>query len=644
MPAENMTALLTQRMGELLTGSAEIPAYIPKDIAVLVHTNRHAAKICTALCACGIPAMVDRSQALLSSAEAAAVLSMLKLLSPSGSADFYSHLAGNVLLPYTVSDIIRLRNSLSEAESIKQKLFRASAVLDKKGIIAAFRFLDEAFAISSRLACLEDGRQRLRNYTDALCFLNSLAARNRHTPQRLIDAFEAEISTPSEDLKTRQEKDGNTVKVLTVHAAKGLEFPCVFLLLQDSKKPSDSLNRKRAIRIEIEAEKIRLLYVGMTRASQHCEVIFSETLKQYREQLDPVIQTAGDPDNPVQVIYADPGKISADFIYRPAVPELIKPVVPDIFIAKPLIRRSFSALLAKSYLTEYTSADTVSHIKEAESGTENADIQKTDTDKNPEQENITPKPALAGTQLGSLVHEIFEVCSLSKPYDAQLPVISPIMDAYGAQPADREYVRATVNQVSACPLTATDNTTFTLSEVPDALWIREMLFMMRFHNLDLHACRARLTSLNNDYARHIAEIMNSKGFDVFDYLEGYIDAVIEYNGKLYILDWKTNNLGTAAANYSPQALRHTMHEAGYLLQQLIYTLGLRCYVASRMPGVPFDKVFGGVYYIFTRGLLTGEVSSVSGKQVNGIFYSTAAELLPIADILYTYTASEISAA
>jgi exodeoxyribonuclease V beta subunit len=40
----------------------------------------------------------------------------------------------------------------------------------------------------------------------------------------------------------------------------------------------------------------------------------------------------------------------------------------------------------------------------------------------------------------------------------------------------------------------------------------------------------------------------------------------------------------------------------YCLQYLIYTVALHRYLRVRLPGYDYEKNFGGVYYIFLRGL------------------------------------------
>lgn len=69
------------------------------------------------------------------------------------------------------------------------------------------------------------------------------------------------------DLDSEQGDDDDRVVLMTIHSAKGLEFPTVFIVgLEENIFPSPmSANSAR----ELEEER-RLLYVAITRAEQHC--------------------------------------------------------------------------------------------------------------------------------------------------------------------------------------------------------------------------------------------------------------------------------------------------------------------------------------------------------------------------------------
>jgi exodeoxyribonuclease V beta subunit len=110
-------------------------------------------------------------------------------------------------------------------------------------------------------------------------------------------------------------------------------------------------------------------------------------------------------------------------------------------------------------------------------------------------------------------------------------------------------------------------------------------------------------------------------------MNGKMDLFFEHEGRYYILDWKTNHLGADPGNYSIPALTEAMRENNYHLQYLIYTLAVKKYLQSRIPGFDYQKQFGGVIYFFVRGARAGSENGIFNikpsveimKKVEGIF-------------------------
>jgi exodeoxyribonuclease V beta subunit len=89
-------------------------------------------------------------------------------------------------------------------------------------------------------------------------------------------------------------------------------------------------------------------------------------------------------------------------------------------------------------------------------------------------------------------------------------------------------------------------------------------------------------------------------------LTGFIDLFFEHKGKYYILDWKSNFLGDKLLNYDKTVLTEGMNQSNYHLQYMIYSVAMKKYLESKL-GVAFDynKHFGGVIYLFLRGVRQG---------------------------------------
>jgi exodeoxyribonuclease V beta subunit len=86
--------------------------------------------------------------------------------------------------------------------------------------------------------------------------------------------------------------------------------------------------------------------------------------------------------------------------------------------------------------------------------------------------------------------------------------------------------------------------------------------------------------------------------------------IFEYAGKYYILDWKSNFLGDSLSWYNTNSLRNTMNDGNYHLQYLIYTLALKKYLTVKLQGFDYESQFGGVAYMFLRGIRKNQESGI----------------------------------
>jgi exodeoxyribonuclease V beta subunit len=86
------------------------------------------------------------------------------------------------------------------------------------------------------------------------------------------------------------------------------------------------------------------------------------------------------------------------------------------------------------------------------------------------------------------------------------------------------------------------------------------------------------------------------------FMKGFIDLVFQFHGRFYLVDWKSNFLGSRVEDYGEKALLREMKENFYILQYHIYTLALHQYLRNRIRDYDYEKHFGGVFYVFLRGV------------------------------------------
>ncbi|MDH5360665.1 MAG: exodeoxyribonuclease V subunit beta, partial [Gammaproteobacteria bacterium] len=97
-------------------------------------------------------------------------------------------------------------------------------------------------------------------------------------------------------------------------------------------------------------------------------------------------------------------------------------------------------------------------------------------------------------------------------------------------------------------------------------------------------------------------------------MRGFIDLTFEFEGRYYIADYKSNWLGFQLDDYRREHLARVIREHRYDLQYLIYTLALHRFLKANLADYDYERHFGGVYYLFLRGLSPAEGAN------SGVFY------------------------
>jgi exodeoxyribonuclease V beta subunit len=85
-----------------------------------------------------------------------------------------------------------------------------------------------------------------------------------------------------------------------------------------------------------------------------------------------------------------------------------------------------------------------------------------------------------------------------------------------------------------------------------------------------------------------------------------MDMVFRFEDRYYLVDWKSNFLGAKAEDYGPGSLSRAMGKNFYTLQYTFYTLALNQYLKFRLQRYDYDQHFGGVLYVFLRGVDPGK--------------------------------------
>jgi ATP-dependent DNA helicase Rep len=125
----------------------------------------------------------------------------------------------------------------------------------------------------------EAAKRQQQNVIELVNWLKKLGASENNVAEKSLSEVVSKVMLL--DILERQEADeaGDQVSLMTLHAAKGLEFPHVFLIGMEE----NLLPHQNSIDTDNIEEERRLAYVGITRAQQSCTFSYCTHRKRYGE-------------------------------------------------------------------------------------------------------------------------------------------------------------------------------------------------------------------------------------------------------------------------------------------------------------------------------------------------------------------------
>jgi exodeoxyribonuclease V beta subunit len=196
-----------------------------------------------------------------------------------------------------------------------------------------------------------------------------------------------------------------------------------------------------------------------------------------------------------------------------------------------------------------------------------------------------------GTVTGNVVHDLLENCSFSDL--AELKDISVQQDKacqrYGLSLEQPEQLTVLLQAVVSTPLSEQDHS-FCLMNLDTNKCLKEMPFYLSMQTMDA----SQINVILQDTA--VYQSLDSKIMS--GYLTGFIDLICEHKGLYYLIDYKTTSL----SDYQPEQLAQAMYTHNYGLQYWLYTVVLHRYLQQRLLDYDYESHFGGVRYLFVRGM------------------------------------------
>jgi len=655
----------------------------PQDIAILVRDGREATDIKEALLRANLASVFlsDRAN-LFHSEQAKQLIQLLKgILAPEDERIYLSALACG-LLGFNAIALYKLQQDESAYQALKFSFFDYRAQWQRQGFITmAVNLMHQHFDLSQ--ANMHGNMARsLTNLLHLFEILQS-ASQQFLQPQELLYWFEQQCNednsgTISElEAEQRLESDGNLIRIVTQHGAKGLEYPVVFIPFATRHKDplkfgTKSVNyleyhneqgqlclsldgdeqAKSLMANEAYAESIRLLYVAITRAEHRCYILSTAFDKYASSPLGKSLQWQSEQDitqSLQQLVDKSPEAIS------------LQQVSFDEIIAGDNLLQQNDAQIPALQVSKFVgkierdwwlSSFSALSRNLRHGGVSSPDRDSTELFENNianYNENYNNKKSLLRFQLakgahsGNLLHDILEHSNFKNSADVDNNLLEstkwPLVK-YGelASGFNETDLVTWLDEIVNTPLLSNNKyaESFCLSDIVTQKTLRESEFYFPMEKASV----ASLEKLLTDHRNTDSETQNHKNVRLPSYkslkgmMHGFIDLVFEQDGKYYVCDYKSSHLGDDFSDYNHEALRHNIEKNYYDLQYLIYSLALHRYLKQNLADYNAEEHFGGIYYLYLRGMSRG-MSHDEVYKGAGVYYRqiTLTELTQL-DVLF----------
>ncbi|WP_039986225.1 exodeoxyribonuclease V subunit beta [Vibrio owensii] len=646
------TILTAAQQGQacLVNGEKQNPVKAG-DIAVLVRTGSEGRMVKQALAGQGIASVyLSNRDSVFTSSVAQDLQRLLQaVLTPENDRALRASLASE-LFALDAASLDALNNDETVWENAVNEFKEYRKLWVQRGVLPMLRAVISKRHIAERL--LEEGASSQsengeRVLTDLMHIgeLLQQASNELDSDHGLLRWLAQSISDAehglggSDDQIQRLESERNLVQIVTIHKSKGLEYDLVFLPFVFGYREAieakyyDAENDRTVLDItgndaslkqadkERLAEDLRLIYVALTRAVYAC-FIGASPLRNGRSTKEPtgvhhsaigyLVQNGQEggindlfvglkkQENLDNVVICDPPK-QHDEMYVAEQTELEALTAKEL--QNPIDRNwritSYSGLVKQG-----------SHHAEHDATIEITGFDIDSSEEQDEAELVEPERSIfnfpRGARPGTFLHSLFEEIEFTQPATTEenTQIILGLMES---EQLDEEWLPILQQLIDTVLATPLDRKALLLNQKGPAQRLVEMEFLLPIEVLSAPA-------LNRVIQRHdpLSAKAGDLGFQtVQGMLKGFIDLVFEHQGKYYVLDWKSNHLGDDVFHYHGDALKSAMADHRYDLQYQIYALALHRFLRSRLPNYDYEQHFGGVYYLFLRGM--------DGQSDHGIF-------------------------
>jgi exodeoxyribonuclease V beta subunit len=615
----------------------------PGDIAVLVRTRNQVMAVRDALALYNIPSASRAMESVFTTDEAVYMYLIVSAVAEPSNYRAVRAAASTPVLGMTAGDIYTSGSvSGSGIDALTSRLYDYREEWISSGFIAMFSMFLEGESVPARIFSMKGGERMMTDLNHLAEILHNAEHEKGCTPGELAAWFAAAITSPpgdgtDEKYSMRIERDDEAVNIITMHSCKGLEFPLVYCpfpahvtagrndytVYHDPESTMPVLFLDRDIPPEVKkikdsedlAENVRLLYVALTRAKYRCRIMFAPN-NRFPVTAAYYIFVKGrgytgisdEPKFTAEILALALERLAQDSqgcirFSRDAGAEGVmyrsEEQFRDIMSVK-----DFSGEIKESWRTLSYSA--IAHGSEQRK-TEDKDFMSEFHPKVEARSGIFAFPS--GPRAGLCIHEIFERNDFSIiDRDPVKESCREVLRKYRFEDSwDRDLADMFFNVTS----TVLDPCSgLRLADIASGSRLAELEFDFPVKLFDSASFR-EVFSISNVYCSLIYKNLSLSGAKTAAMMKGFIDLVFTDGNRYYIADWKSNHLGNSCMDYSPERILCEMERHNYFLQYHLYTLALHRYLKQRMGALyNYEKHFGGIYYLFVRGVDPGAGTGV----------------------------------
>ncbi len=648
--AEQIVAWLSDLQARFVDPEKGDKPLQPKDIAVLVRTGKEAAAVRDALRVRGVASVYlsDRDSVFASDEAQDLCLWLRGVAEPQDMRRVRAAL-GTRTVGLSLAELYELATQDELLDQRAEQMRDLRGVWQGQGVLAMLRQSLHVLQLAGRWRGQSDGERRLTNVLH-LAELLQTASSQLDGEQALIRWLAQQIEEvkaggagDSEDQTVRLESDEDLVKVITIHASKGLEYPVVCLpfahshrMMEASKTPVlqlDDGEGERHWTLDFDKddtkladhdrlrEDLRLWYVALTRARHALWVGWSPVTRGsgkscvnhnsaaghllgggdaideacWLTKLQALETDAQGQCLSVQLVPASED-VPLTVWQRPARTTELR----DALVCTARIDKSWT-IASFSRLTRDLSSQALAPISMHMAVPRPAD------DEPPVDAQALPVTAVAtgslapwhgfakGPTAGNFLHDQLEwLAADGFVLDAPKAERLQYRCENAGYKTQADVVVQWLTRVVAQPLRGPGAPLNALGSL-----LPEMEFWLPAQRL--HA--REVDALSQQHLLPGVSRPQLPDAQLHGMLMGFADLVFEHEGRYWVLDYKSNHLGADDAAYTAQALDAAMAHHRYEVQAALYMLALHRLLRARL-GEAYNPAqqLGGAVYLFLRGI------------------------------------------